>query len=51
MNKEKIGTVLQRLYRLGLGMNGGDVADKRESGRRDVLLTSVISVPPSLTPR
>ena len=42
VTKEKIVTVLERLYRLGLGKNNGGAVDKEEWARRDVLLSSVI---------
>lgn len=45
MTKEKIGSVLERLDRLGLGKNDEDVTDEQESARRDVLFASVISAP------
>lgn len=42
VTREKIVTILERLYRLGLGENDGGVVDEKESTRRDVLLSSVI---------
>jgi len=41
VTKEKIGTVSERLHRLGLGKDGGDEVDKQESTRRDVLLSAL----------
>ena len=46
VTKEKIVTILARLYRLGLGKTDGGADDKEESTRRGVLLSSVILSPP-----
>ena len=46
MTKEKTGSVLERLDRLGMGKNDEDVIDEQESTRRDILFASVISAPP-----
>ena len=45
MTKETIVTLLERLDRLGLGMDDGDVVYKQESTRSDALLMSDISAP------
>ena len=45
MTKEMVGTLLEHLDRLGVGMNSGDGVHKQESTRSDALLRSVISVP------
>ena len=43
MTKEKIDTVLERLDRLGLGVDNGDGVNGQESTQNGALLMSVIS--------
>ena len=44
MTKEMVGTLLEHLDRLGVGMNSGDAIHKQESTRNDALLRSATSV-------
>lgn len=46
VTKERIVSILGRLYRLGFGKSGGSAVDKEESVRCDSLLSSVIFAPP-----
>ena len=43
--KEMVVTLLERLDRQGVEMNGQDTGGKQESTRSDALIASVISAP------